>query len=79
MSGPVKLASWQSGAIPGSIGVAMAPLKECPMCGEAMRLDTRERTERIPGTGAARTSVLHEWICPECDYFEEADEEEPRR
>ncbi len=48
------------------------------MCGEALRLETRERTERIPGTGQARTRVVREWVCPECDYFEEADEEGSR-
>lgn len=45
------------------------------MCGEALRLETRERTERIPGTSEARTRVVREWICPECDYFEELDDE----
>lgn len=49
------------------------------MCGETMRLETRERTERIPGAGTAKTRIVHEWICPECDYFEETDEEEPQR
>jgi C4-type Zn-finger protein len=48
-------------------------MKECPMCGELMRLDTREIREAIPGAGEIVTRVQREWICPECDYFEEAE------
>jgi transposase len=33
--------------------------RECPMCGEMMRL---------------QVAKVREWVCPECDYFEEADE-----
>ena len=56
----------------------MSAPKECPMCGETMRLETKERTERLPGAGVLRTRMVREWICPECDYFEEADEEVPK-
>ena len=49
------------------------PVKECPMCGEAMRLRERETTDRVPGTSEAKVSKYQEWICPECDYFEEVD------
>jgi len=45
------------------------------MCGEAMQLDTRERIDRIPGIGRAKTRQAQEWVCPECDHFEEADED----
>ena len=48
--------------------------KECPMCGTPMRLRTHEQIDRVPGTREVRTKPLREWICPECDYFEEADE-----
>jgi C4-type Zn-finger protein len=48
-------------------------MKECPMCGETMRLSVRELRDRIPGTGEAPARVTREWICPECDYFEEAE------
>jgi C4-type Zn-finger protein len=48
-------------------------MKECPMCGELMRLDTREIRESIPGAGLGGVRVKREWICPECDYFEEAE------
>ena len=44
------------------------------MCGEAMRLHEREVTDRIPGQSQVRISRFREWLCPECDYFEEEDE-----
>lgn len=37
-----------------------------------MRLSVREVPSGMPGS-AARTRVTREWICPECDYFEEAE------
>jgi acetone carboxylase gamma subunit len=49
-------------------------VRECPMCGEIMRLCDREVTERLPGTAQSRTTQFREWVCPECDYFEEAEE-----
>ena len=48
-------------------------MKECPLCGETMRLKVREIQERVPGVGRPTTRVAREWICPECDYFEEAE------
>lgn len=50
------------------------PGKDCPMCGEQMRLRDREVIDRIPGTAQTRTSSYQEWVCPECDYFEESEE-----
>ena len=41
------------------------------MCGEFMRLVTRESVSRVPGTAQEVKSVAKEWVCPECDYFEE--------
>lgn len=49
-------------------------VKECPMCGENMRLREREVTERLPGTVQTKTMKFHEWVCPGCDYFEEMEE-----
>jgi YgiT-type zinc finger domain-containing protein len=48
-------------------------MKECPMCGELMRLSVRDVPESIPGHGQNTTRQMREWICPECDYFEEAE------
>lgn len=46
---------------------------ECPMCGELMRLREAEQVQRIPGTLQDSRRLVLEWLCPECDYFEEAD------
>lgn len=52
--------------------------RPCPMCGESMRLGERETIDRVPGTSQTTTAKYREWTCPECDYFEEAEEgEEP--
>ena len=47
--------------------------KECPMCNEFMRLVTRELVSRVPGTAQQVKSRVREWVCPECDYFEDAE------
>jgi C4-type Zn-finger protein len=52
------------------------PAKECPMCGEVMRLREREVTDHVPGTPQVKTTQFYEWVCPECDYFEEVEEGE---
>jgi hypothetical protein len=49
-------------------------MKECPLCGEQMRLEVREIPER-PGMESAGR-LLREWVCPECDYYEEAEADE---
>ena len=49
-------------------------IKECPMCGERMRLETRETVTRVPGTPQETRTVVREWVCRECDYFEDAEE-----
>jgi len=48
-------------------------MKECPLCGETMRLSVREIRDTIPGAGQATVRITREWVCPECDYFEEAE------
>ena len=49
-------------------------MKECPLCGELMRLTVRDIQEALPG-GQGQTSIrqIREWTCPECDYYEEAE------
>ncbi len=42
------------------------------MCGEAMRKQERETVLRIPGTTEVKKQIINEWICTECDHFEEA-------
>ncbi len=51
------------------------PAKECPLCGGAMRLKRTETAVQIPGNPRATIRQLAEWVCPDCDYFEEAEEE----
>ena len=41
-----------------------------------MRLVARGVPERIPGRAAPLIRPVREWICPECDYFEDADLDE---
>ena len=48
-------------------------VKECPMCGEFMHLVTRENVTRVPGTSQDVKTTSREWVCNECDYFEEDD------
>jgi hypothetical protein len=40
-----------------------------------MRLRQREDVVRIPGNPSATVRSTEEWLCPDCDYFEEAEEE----
>jgi uncharacterized protein with PIN domain len=51
------------------------PVRECPLCGELMRLVDRTIVTRVPGTPEQKTSQFQEWVCPECDYFEEKEDE----
>lgn len=47
--------------------------KECPQCGENMRLSIREEVRYVPGTPQVLKLPIREWICPECDYYAEAE------
>jgi rubredoxin len=51
------------------------PNRECPLCGAEMRLKVTETSVRMPGESRSSTRELREWVCPECDHFEEAEEE----
>jgi uncharacterized protein with PIN domain len=53
----------------------MDPTKECPLCGERMRQKEREEINYVPGTSEAKTTMIAEWICPDCDYYEEVEED----
>jgi YgiT-type zinc finger domain-containing protein len=48
--------------------------KECPLCGGTMTLTTHETIERKP-SGQTATRVVREWVCPECDNWEEIEDE----
>ncbi|HKT79443.1 MAG TPA: hypothetical protein VJP86_04445 [Vicinamibacterales bacterium] len=51
----------------------MADVKECPLCGTTMQLKERQQVVHVPGNPRPVTRTSGEWICPECDYFEEAE------
>jgi C4-type Zn-finger protein len=57
----------------------MEQTQDCPMCGELMRLKVREQIDFIPGQSQSVRTEIKEWVCPDCDYFEEYEEskEEP--
>jgi hypothetical protein len=38
-----------------------------------MRRVDREVTDRVPGTSEIKRRKVIEWVCPECEYFEEGD------
>jgi hypothetical protein len=40
-----------------------------------MRLKHAQTVVRIPGNPNATTGIAAEWVCPECDYFEEVEKE----
>ncbi len=52
----------------------MEETKECPLCGERMRLITRTQVDRIPGQSQTLKKEIREWTCPECDYYEDENE-----
>jgi hypothetical protein len=39
-----------------------------------MRIEERKHTDRVPGTSQVTVRRTWEWVCPDCDYFEEAEE-----
>ena len=44
------------------------------MCGGSMRLKQNQIVVQTPGNPTATPRTEREWICPDCDYFEEAEE-----
>jgi transposase len=49
--------------------------KECPLCGEKMRRKDMELVDYIPGTSEPKRRRVSEWVCPECENFEEIEDE----
>ena len=54
----------------------MPKTRECPLCGGTMQLKTRTTVTQIPGQHDSAPKISFEWVCPDCDYFEEADDGE---
>jgi C4-type Zn-finger protein len=55
--------------------LAAESFRECPMCGERMRLNFRQSVDRVPGTAQTTKRTVAEWLCRDCDYFEEVEGE----
>jgi len=51
----------------------MSDVRECPLCGESMRRVERQTAEHVTGTSEFKVRSTWEWVCPECDNFEEAE------
>jgi transposase len=49
--------------------------KECPLCGEKMRRKDMELVDYVPGTSEPKRRRVSEWVCPECENFEEIEDE----
>jgi rubredoxin len=54
----------------------MPDAKECPLCGGTMQLKERIETTHVPGNPKPTARKVREWVCPDCDNFEEAGEED---
>ena len=39
-----------------------------------MKFSEKQTVVRVPGNLSATSRTVREWVCPDCDYFEEADE-----
>jgi hypothetical protein len=51
------------------------PTRECPLCAGTMKLKTSETVVLVPGNPKGVTKTSREWLCPDCDYFEDYDED----
>ena len=54
--------------------MAEGPTRECPLCGGTMHLKTTETVTLVPGNPTGTATTSREWVCPDCDYFEDAEE-----
>jgi hypothetical protein len=48
-------------------------VKDCKRCDTGIRLSAREIRDEKPGGNGGSARLVREWVCPECDYFEEAE------
>ena len=46
--------------------------------GGTMKIKQTQTVTRVPGNPGASTRITSEWVCSDCDYFEEAEEESNR-
>ena len=50
--------------------------KECALCGGTMQLREMTETTQTPGNPKPTIKIVREWVCPDCDNYEEAGDEE---
>jgi rubredoxin len=60
----------------GSVTRVDDATRECPLCGGTMRFKEHQAVTLVPGNPKPAISVTREWVCPDCDYFEDAEAEE---
>lgn len=60
--------------LPSVTDVANSSLKECPLCGGSMRLKRSQTETHVPGNSKPSVRRTAEWVCPECDYFEDVED-----
>jgi transposase len=53
----------------------MPTQKDCPLCGSVMHLKETQSQVHVPGNPQTSSKRVREWICPDCDYFEETDDQ----
>ena len=53
----------------------MGDTRECPLCGGTMRVRQTQSIVHVPGNPQPTARTVREWVCPDCDYFEEAEED----
>jgi len=53
----------------------VADQRECPLCGGTMRIKATTSVVHVPGNPQPTSRTAREWVCPDCDYFEEVEGE----
>jgi hypothetical protein len=47
-----------------------------PLCGGTMTVNRAEAVVHVPGYATPTTRMATEWVCPDCDYFDDVDLDE---
>jgi hypothetical protein len=56
----------------------MPATRECPLCAGTMTIKETKTVTQILGNPTPTTRLTREWVCRDCDYFEEVEEESSR-
>jgi hypothetical protein len=52
------------------------PTKECPLCGGTMARRDNQTSTQIPGNPRPTVHTVQEWVCPDCEYFEDVGDDD---